>query len=232
MKEPLLLLHGAISCRKQFESVIPLLASHYNVYAPDFPGHGGTIIPDESFSIPFFASFVLKYMDANKIPKALVFGYSMGGYVGLYLAAHHRDRISRVFTLATKFGWTPSVAEKESAMLDPEKISAKVPAFASRLEQLHTPQDWKTILIKTAAMLRGLGNSPALTDEILRNIDVPVCIGIGALDKMVSTEESEHAASQIPNGRFLLLADTEHPFEKADPRMLAETIQTVIGVPR
>ena len=232
MKEPLLLLHGAISCRKQFEPLLPLLESNYNVYAPDFPGHGGTIIPETIFSIPFFASFVLDYMDANKIQKASVFGYSMGGYVGLYLAAHHPDRIRQVFTLATKFGWTPSVAEKESAMLDPEKISAKVPAFAARLEQLHAPQDWKTVLVKTSGMLRALGNNPALTDEILRSIEVPVCIGIGALDKMVSVEESKHAASQIPNGKLLLLPETEHPFEKVDPNMLAETIQSVIRIVR
>ena len=221
-------MHGAISCRKQFESLLPLLESHYNVYVPDFPGHGGTLIPEAPFSIPFFASFVLDYIDANNIPKASVFGYSMGGYVGLYLAALHPDRIRQVFTLATKFGWTPSVAEKESAMLDPEKISAKVPAFAARLEELHAPQDWKTVLVKTSGMLRELGNSPALTDEMLRGINVPVCVGVGALDKMVGVEESEHAASQIPNGRLLILPETEHPFEKVSPEMLAETIQSVI----
>jgi len=221
MKEPLLLLHGAISCRKQFNDLIPLLKEQFDVHAFDFPGHGGTAIPG-TYSIPDFAAAVLGYMDEQKIQQASVFGYSMGGYAGLFLAAYHPGRIRKVFTLATKFNWTPETAAKESAMLNPEKILNKVPSFAERLEEMHAPQDWKIVLNKTVGLLHNLGQAPTLTAEVLGKIKSPVTIGIGALDKMVSVEESGWAAAQIKNAKLLLLPETEHSFEKVNLRLLAE----------
>ena len=45
--------------------------------------------------------------------------------------------IQKVFTLATKFEWTPDIAQKEIKMLDAAKIAEKIPAFAQLLEKRH-----------------------------------------------------------------------------------------------
>ena len=69
----------------------------------------------------------------------------MGGYVALGLAAEHPNRIKKVVTLGTKIDWSPEVAASMSRMFDPEKIQAKVPAFANLLAQAHAPADWKKV---------------------------------------------------------------------------------------
>jgi len=139
MKKSILLLHGAIGSKNQLTPLLPFLNKEFDIHTLNFPGHGGDEISDEPFSISYFAGEVLKYFDQKNISSLYIFGYSMGGYVALYLAAHFPERVKKVFTLATKFDWTPQVAEKEMALLNHEKISQKVPAFASFLEQTHFP---------------------------------------------------------------------------------------------
>jgi pimeloyl-ACP methyl ester carboxylesterase len=220
---PLLLLHGALSSQQQFSPLKELLSDKFEIHTLNFPGHGGEEIPQE-FTIPLFADAVLHYLDQKGLAAINIFGYSMGGYVALYLASHHPERVSKIFTLATKLEWTPQAAERETAMLDPEKIMEKVPAFAKAMEQIHAPQDWKIVLKKTTELLTDLGNNPALSEKDFGQIDIPVLISLGELDKMVTLEESMTAAHQLKNGTFYQFPSTPHPFEKVNYPILAEKI--------
>jgi len=225
---PLLLLHGALASGHQFDGFSPRLAGRFDVHAPDFPGHGGRVIPDEPLSVPLFASSVLEYLDAHRLQTVPVFGYSMGGYVALYLAAHHPERIARVFTLATKLAWSPRVAEAEATRLDPEKMMSRAPSFAEALERIHAPRDWKAVLAKTADLLVTLGHDPPLTDHEYRIIETPAMLGVGDRDAMVSVEETRHAGELLKNGALWVLPDTAHPFEKVDHMLLAEKLATFL----
>ena len=220
MKQPVLLLHGAISSQKQFQALASLLNEWFEVHTFDFPGHGGKEIPEE-FSIRGFAESVLEYIDNKNLIEVSIFGYSMGGYIALYLAKQHSQWIKKIFTLATKIEWTEAFALKETAQLNPEKISDKVPAFAAVLKEIHAPQDWKKVLEKTSAMLLHLGKTPELTEDEFRQIKIPVIISVGELDKMVSIDESGNAVRSLQNGQLLVLPSTPHPFEKVDLQMLS-----------
>src|SRR5687767_6066719 len=108
--QKLLLLHGAIGSKEQLQPLAGLLKNEYEIHTLNFSGHGGTPLP-EQFSIELFARDVVDYLDAKKLENINIFGYSMGGYVGLYLARYFPMRIGKVFTFATKFDWTPASAE-------------------------------------------------------------------------------------------------------------------------
>lgn len=220
MKKPLLLLHGAISSGRQFTGLSSFLNEEFEVHTPDFPGHGGEEIPDR-FSVQEFAKYILHYLDESKIAEASVFGYSMGGYVALYLAVHWPEKISNIFTLATKLEWTEDIAESEAAQLSPQKILEKVPAFADTLREIHSPQDWKKVLEKTSEMILDLGKRPLLCEKEFQQIKIPVTVAVGEQDKMVSVAESKNAVTHLPDGQFLLLPSTPHPFEKVNQEMLA-----------
>jgi pimeloyl-ACP methyl ester carboxylesterase len=122
------------------------LKNDFDVHSIDFPGHGGKPFSSKPFSIELFARHVLDYTQQNQIENAVVFGYSMGGYVGMYIAKYFPGKISRLITLATKFYWDEAVAAKETKMLDAATIQQKIPAFAKELEMRHAPQDWKEVL--------------------------------------------------------------------------------------
>lgn len=225
----LLLLHGAIGSSKQLEPLKNLLNSNYEVFTLDFNGHGGNSIPDEDFSIALFSKDVLKFLAVNNIDKIDIFGYSMGGYVALYLARFYPERINKIVTLATKFEWNVEGSIKEAAMLNPEKIAEKLPAFAAELATRHEPADWKIILHKTAVMLIAMGANNVLTDSDFNAIKHQVLIGVGDKDKMVSQEETLHVQKLLGNSIYLLLKETPHPIEKVNVQLLADEIKKFVN---
>lgn len=223
--QKLLLLHGALGAASQFESLKEELSDSYNIHTINFEGHGGIQIPIDGYSIELFSGNVLKYLDGNGIETIDIFGYSMGGYVALYLAKFHPNRVGKIFTFATKFKWTPEIAEQEIRMLDPQKIEEKVPAFAKALYERHAPADWKQVMLQTALMMKKLGKNNALSYHDLKEINHKVQIGIGDKDKMVSLEETLCMHRNLPGSRFLVMPETPHPFEQISTKRLAYKIQ-------
>jgi len=222
--EHLLLLHGAIGSKQQLEELANKLKSKYIVHTLNFSGHGNAMMSDE-FSIPLFANDVLNYLNQHNINSTHIFGYSMGGYVGLYLAKHHPNRINKVFTFATKFLWTQAIAEKEVKMLQPNKIIEKLPLFAKTLEDRHYPNDWKIVLHNTAEMMIALGNKNELELNDYKSISSSVLIGIGDSDTMVTLEETIEVYRSIPNASLIVMPNTPHPIEKIDCSRLGAEIE-------
>jgi pimeloyl-ACP methyl ester carboxylesterase len=163
-------------------------------------------------------------MEQKEIQKANIFGYSMGGYVAMYLAKHHPEKIAKVFTFATKFLWNPEIAAKEIKMLDPDKIEMKLPAFAKTLESRHSANNWKTVLNKTAEMMISLGEKNCLSITDYNSIENPVQIGIGDKDTMVTLEETIEVYRNLKNARLLVMPETQHPIERIDKQRIKNEI--------
>jgi len=86
------------------------LGESFKVYSTDFSGHGGSSFKDVAFSIEFFADDVLQFMQQKELDKINIFGYSMGGYVGIYLARYHPEKVGKLVTVATKYYWDEATA--------------------------------------------------------------------------------------------------------------------------
>lgn len=219
--KPILLLHGALGSQKDFGQLKEILSTNYKVYSPNFAGHGGRTFPKKGFSMAVFVENVLDFMEMQELKQVDVFGYSMGGYVALELAKKHPDKLGKIFTLGTKFDWTPESAAQEAKMLNPDKIEAKIPKFAAALAKTHEPADWKKVMHLTVDMMQGLGNGLALSRGDLNSIQHPVSINVGSLDNMVTQEESKQAAQDLPNAEFSVLEGVKHPIQQVDMNMLA-----------
>lgn len=213
MKEKLLLLHGALGSKNQFSSLINGLDDFFDIYTMNFEGHGGDQSLNE-FSIELFTKNVIDYMQVNSIDKVTIFGYSMGGYVALNVALTNPKKVTKIITLGTKFNWSIESAEKEIKLLNPTIIEEKVPLFAKRLQQVHFPQNWKTVMNKTAKMMVNMANGAQLKESDFIKINQNVIIGIGSLDTMVSYEESEYVSRLLPNSKLIKLEGVEHPIDK------------------
>jgi pimeloyl-ACP methyl ester carboxylesterase len=222
------MLHGAIGASDQLQPLASEL-KRFDTITHDFSGHGGKAYSDKPFSIAAFVDEVVAFLDERKIEAVDIFGYSMGGYVGMYLAKHHPSRIKKVITLATKFHWDEPTAAKECQMLDASKIEAKVPAFANALAARHAPNDWKEVLSKTADMLRMLGSDNALNVEDYASIATPSLILLGDRDKMVTLEETVAVFKSLPNGQMGILPDTNHPIEQVNLGALSYLIKQFLS---
>jgi len=225
----LLLLHGAIGAKDQLDSLAVGLKDKYIVHAINFSGHGGAAFPENGFSISCFANDAVSYIQQNDLKTINIFGYSLGGYVAMYLARHYPKIISRVITLATKFYWDQIIAAKEIMMLDANSILEKLPSFAKTLEQRHFPNDWKTVLDKTKGMLLQLGISNKLQLKDYTNIFTPCLLLLGDKDKMISPDETVAVQRALPEARFKLLPDTPHPIEQVNMQLLCSLIKDFVN---
>lgn len=220
----LILLHGALGSSAQFKPWLPLLSEKFELYTFDLEGHGARAFADRPFRIAHFAENLLEFLEENDLIGTDIFGYSMGGYVALYLARHHAGSLGKIHTFATKLDWTPETSAKEVKMLNPEVIEAKVPKFAAMLEKRHHGNDWKAHLEKTADLMLDLGNQPALTITDFEAIPNHVRMAVGDRDNMVSIAETEQFYRHLPQGELLVLPKTPHPIEKMDPAQLCTAI--------
>lgn len=219
----IIFLHGAIGAKDQLESLaVELKQQGYNVFTLSFSGHGQTPFAT-NFGIVQFALELEKFIKANKLQQPTVFGYSMGGYVALYLAHQQPNLLGNIITLGTKFEWNPEIAQKEVKMLDSKTIIEKVAKFAEALQKRHG-QDWELLLQKTAEMMLSLGNKNALTLNDFTSIENKVWIGLADKDNMVSLEETTAVYKQLKNGSMYMLPNAKHPIETADVKFLTEII--------
>lgn len=225
----LLLLHGALGAASTLHPLQQLLEADFNVHTLNFRGHGGSQTPLGPFRIELFAEDILRYLDQHQLQQVDIFGYSMGGYVALYLALQHPDRVGRIFTLATKFAWSPETAAKEVKMLQPEKVQEKVPAFAAALARRHQPNEWQEVMRRTADMMQHLGSYPMLTEETLPRIPVPVRVSVGDRDNMVSLQETAWAYRHLPNASLQVFPGTHHPLEKVNLGQLEHELRQFFG---
>jgi pimeloyl-ACP methyl ester carboxylesterase len=222
-KQDLLLLHGALGSKSQFQPLAEMLEDDFEIYTMDFSSHGNTH-PATEFGIITFANEVLDELALWDIDKINIFGYSMGGYVAAYLALF-TNRINKAYTLGTKFLWTYDYAEHEVRKLNPEKILEKVPAYAEELKSRHPETDWTDLLAKTKTMMLDLGRFNLLSLDMIRGIKSEFCVGVGDLDNTVSVDETVSVYHALPKGKLSILPNTKHPLEQVDNTLLAASIR-------
>ena len=221
--DPIFLLHGALGEADQFDKLAPLLAPHFQVHRFDLEGHGRRPLGEDQFSTAGFCNNLAAALDEVGVEQANLFGYSMGGYVASAFAHAQPQRVRRIFTLATKFVWSPQIADKETRMLNADTIEAKLPRFAEALATRHTALGMRQILAKTADYLRTLGNEGGLREK-MPDLQLPFRVGIGDRDTMVGAEEARDIFKILPHGQLQVFPGTPHPFEKVDPSILAAAV--------
>lgn len=226
--EHVLLLHGAIGSKDQLELIKKKLAESFVVHSLNFNGHGADADNGAPFSIGSFASEIIAYLEKHSIQSIHIFGFSMGGYVAMFLAKYFPERTGKIITLATKFAWDEDIAAREIKMLNAAKIEEKLPDFAATLQQRHAPNNWKTVLEKTAALLDSIGKDNPLKTADYAGIQNPVLLLLGDRDKMVSLEETVEVYKSLPNAQLAVLPNTVHPVEAVNTDRLANEIRTFL----
>lgn len=220
----LLLLHGALGSKEQFLDLEIALAEKYKLHTLNFSGHGRRPWHQHAYTIQNFAHEVLDYMNENYIQTMDVFGYSMGGYVALWLARFYPERVGKIYTLGTKLKWSEEEAEREIKMLNPDVVVEKVPAFAQSLAERHGEHEWKSVMSKTALLMKDLAHTH-LTEQDFIKMEHTVLLTRGGKDNMVTAEETKYVQRVIKNAQYKEYEGVPHPFEKFPLDVLTREIE-------
>jgi pimeloyl-ACP methyl ester carboxylesterase len=92
----IVLLHGFPSSSREFDTLIPLLATRYHLIAPDFPGFGHSDAPPPSsytYTFDHLAQTTDALLEQLGIGKYSLFLHDYGGPVGFRIMLAHPDRL-------------------------------------------------------------------------------------------------------------------------------------------
>src|SRR6516162_4379768 len=102
---PVVFIHGSgpgVTAYANWRLVMPKLAPHFRILAPDMVGFGYTERPDGvKFNVQTWADQVIGFMDALDIRTASLVGNSFGGGIALRLVTQHPDRVDKLVLMGS-----------------------------------------------------------------------------------------------------------------------------------
>ena len=120
---PLVLIHGYPFDHTMWFGVIAALGAGVRVIAPDLRGFGKAGPPHGEPSMEEFARDIIAQLDRENIPRAVIAGMSMGGYVALAIAELAREKVAGLALINSQ-----SFADTEEGRKGRRDLIAKVRA--------------------------------------------------------------------------------------------------------
>lgn len=197
----LIFLHGFLGSHQDF---IPLATQlhPYNCLLLDLPGHGKSLaLPDRTYTLQGAAEAILDTLDHCKIDdRPILYSYSMGGRLALYLVLCWPDRFAAAFLESTSPGLATALEQSDRRQQDKklaESIQADFPKFLNKWYQadlfksLRTHPSFPELLdrrhqndpkeLARSLVNMGTGSQPSLWPE-LPQAKIPLHLIVGTAD--------------------------------------------------
>jgi pimeloyl-ACP methyl ester carboxylesterase len=202
---PVVLLHGGLANSDYWGAQVPaLVRAGRQAVLIDSRGHGRSTRDARPYSYELMASDVLAVMDALKLRRAAVVGWSDGAIIGLVLALHHPERLTRVMAFAANMD--PS-GVKPDTEANPTFASFERRAAGQYARLSPTPNDFPAFKKAIETLWAGQPNYSA---RDLARIRTPVAIVDGDHDEAIKRSHTEYLARSIPRARLVILAHASH----------------------
>jgi pimeloyl-ACP methyl ester carboxylesterase len=203
-------------------------AKHFTCITLDPRGAGETDKPDGVYTVELLADDVAAFMDALSIPRAHVFGLSLGAAVGMWLAAKYPAKVRTLslhsawpktdaFLKSVVEGWRVMAPAADSIAelvvlgifpwcFTPDLYAAK-PDYVESLAQFvrsRPAQPVDAFLRQTGAVLAHDVESQ------LGRIAAPTQIGFGRHDQLTSTRFAERLTNGIRGSELVIFEGCAH----------------------
>lgn len=218
--ESILLLHGLLgSSSSQWRNFVDPLASKFRVIMVDLRGHGLSDNMDTSLNperVRRDVEGLLDYLDVDWLHVA---GYDFGGYLGLMLHLEQSERVRSLVMHATKFYWPDYTMKRMMKNLDPDRMSTKVPGYASQLVIEHGAGRWRSLVRQSADLVSHISTN-GITERMAGFSSCPVLVSVGDRDEMIPVAEAARFSCVFEKGALLVLPGVNHSFHAASSQAL------------
>jgi 2-hydroxymuconate-semialdehyde hydrolase len=235
---PLILIHGSgpgVTAFANWNGVIPTLAEHYHVYAPDMVGFGYTDCPAEldDINLDVWVNHIAAFMDELNIPSARFIGNSFGGALTLALAARHPDKVEKIVLMGAAglpfpisdgllkvWGYEPSPKAMRDLM-ETFAFNAGLVTDAiveSRYQASIRPGAQEAFSRLFPEPRQARLDALATSEDHLRALTHPTMVVHGREDVIVPLEVSQRFNALIPNSELHVFGNCGHwtQIEKRD----------------
>lgn len=218
---PLVLVHGYPFDRTMWREQL-LGLSGRRVIAVDLRDFGASTAPERAERIEDYADDLAQFLDALEIPRVVLAGLSMGGYVALAFAARHRGRLAALALLDTKA--TPDDEKGRAgrdASIDTISREGTNGPNAAMMEKLFAADTPAAVREGVARMMRGarpeamIAALAAMRDrplrmELLPTLDLPVLVMVGSEDRLTPPSDSEAMVAALPRAELVVVEGAGH----------------------
>jgi 3-oxoadipate enol-lactonase len=245
-KEVIVFSHGLLLNCRMFDAQVAALSSRFRCITYDHRGQGQSEITASGYDMETV------YEDAAQLIRALdaapchFVGVSMGGFVGIRLAARQpkllqsltlietsADRepeynVPRYKLLNQAFRWVGPrwVTQPTLNILFGEKF-LKDSSRAAQREELKR-QLAALNRVSTPKAVLGVINRHGVYEE-LGNIHLPTLIMVGDQDIATMPEKAKRIASKIPNAKFSLIPGAGHSSTIEEPEMVNKLLELFLN---
>jgi 3-oxoadipate enol-lactonase len=217
---PILLSNSLGADITMWDPQIPALVERYRVIRYDSRGHGASAVGPGPYTIEQLGRDALALADGLGLERFHFCGLSMGGMVGMWLAAHTRDRVDRLVLCNTaarihppdlwnqriekvRAGGMAAIADAVVARWFTQKFLASAPAEVDRMRKVLLAQPAEGYAASCAAV-RDMDQR-----EAIRGIRAPTLVIAGTHDLATPPADARLIVESIPGARYVEL-DAAH----------------------
>jgi pimeloyl-ACP methyl ester carboxylesterase len=227
---PVVFIHGAGGTHQHWLFQVRDLPQS-PTYAPDLPGHGRSEGPGWD-SIQAYGEWLLAFIDAAGLERAVIVGHSMGGGIALDVALRHPARVAGLGLIATgaRLRVAPAILEgiqqnKEAAVrlictwaFGPEAPSEMV--RVGRRQMGTTPTE----------VLHGDFTACDAFDVMgrLDEIAAPTSVLCGTRDPLTPSKFSVYLRDHIPGARLHLVEGAGHMVMVENPKAVVQALSALL----
>lgn len=245
----ILLLHGTGASTHSWRDLLPALATHAHVIAPDLPGHGFSGWPEqrESFTLPGMAQAVGALLQALHAKPQRIVGHSAGGAVAVQMSLDRRAAPRLIVGLNAAVVPLPGVAGAvfspmaRTLVLNPlvPRLFAWTAAWPGLLERLldgtgstldPRGRELYGRLVRSpshvaAALAMMAGWDLSALYRRLPELKAALHLIVGDRDRTLPPDLAWQAAGRVPGTRVTTLSGLGHLAHEEQPRRVAALIR-------
>lgn len=218
---PALVLSGSLgSTLAMWEPQMPALRERFRVIRLDHRGHGGSPAPDGPYTLPDLAGDVESVLDELGVATAHFCGLSLGGMIGMQLAADAPERVGRLVLCCTSAALDAASWRERAALVRAEGAQAVATAVVGRwfteAYRDRNPEEVESLRATIAATAAEgyAGCCEAIAgmqlEGLLGGITAPTLVIAGADDPATPPDHAERIAAKIPEARVRVIDGAAH----------------------
>ena len=213
---PVLMSHGYGATGRMWDGQHKVLGDRYRLISWDMRGHGQTVSPDDpaQYSLDLTVADMKALLDHLEIPRAVIGGLSLGGYVSLAFALAHPEMVEALIICDSGPGYRNAEAREkwnERARTRATDLETRgLAALGGRSRETQEAIQRHRSAQGLAHAARGmLAQTDARVIDALPSIRVPTLVIVGDRDAPF-VAPCAYMAKKIPGARLEVVPGAGH----------------------
>jgi 3-oxoadipate enol-lactonase len=234
---PVILMHGFPLDCTIWEPTVLKMKSAARLILPDLRGFGHSEAPQGAYTLRQMAGDIVGLMDQLGLPKGVLVGHSMAGYIALEFANLYPERLAGLGMVCSQAAAdTPERRSSRYAQAEeilahgPKELANNMTPRLSADHQFHA-EIYRIILRNQPRGLAGALKAMAERSDhsaLLPTIQTPAVVITGLDDQLIPVERSREMAERLPRAELVEIAGAGHVPMLEKPEETASALDRLV----